>query len=306
MPYPSLQNLSTEVRAAAVAWFASHGLPTDAKYPHRLASDTDWQHNLILPEVRDYIAQELADAQAGRRCSFALHRDVGNGASSQAMAFNLLGPLLARNDLAPLAAVVTAAGLPWPRQPQAALEVENRVVFSEQRGQPTSIDLVINGGPADCGPICMEVKLTEGGFGNCGLFANGECSVDGNNPLGDLMQCKLYEKGYLYWQRMAEHGLLTEALREGEQCPLTCNYQFFRELLFALYYGGNFVLLHDERSPVFVGAPLSLFPLLQTKLPEQMRSRVAAISVQDLVAAIRATGRHEDWLGLFMQKYGLT
>lgn len=164
---------------------------------------------------------------------------------------------------------------------------------------------MINGGPADSGPIMIEVKLTESGFGGCGVLANGKCDTKGTNPLADLHQCSLHRNGYTYWQRMAEHGLLSEAIEAAAGCPLAFDYQFYRELLFALHHGGYFVLLHDARSPVFMGVRTSALPRLLAQLPTQLRSRIAAITVQQVVAAIRASGRHNDWIGEFEAKYGL-
>jgi hypothetical protein len=41
-------------------------------------------------------------------------------------------------------------------------------------------------------------------------------------------------------------------------------------------------------------------------LPPHLRGRVATITVQQVVAAIRASGRHDDWIGAFEAKYGLS
>ncbi|NJO82342.1 MAG: hypothetical protein HC828_05690 [Blastochloris sp.] len=293
------------IRSAAADWFAERSLPTHPVHTHVLRKDVHWHENLILPEVRAYIDAERADAAAKQRCHFALNTAIGNGASSQALAFNLVGPLITRGDLKPLRAVLEAVGIPWPRQARAAFEVEDRSVFNEQRGQPTSVDLVINGGPADSGPIMIEVKLVESGFGSCSVLGKGQCDTNGANPLADISQCYLARNAYTYWERMAEHGLINEVQRAGAGCLLAFDYQFYRELLFALHHRGFFVLLHDARSPVFDGTPQSVLPRLLKQLPLQLRSRVAAITVQQLVAAIRVTGRHDDWIGAFARKYGL-
>lgn len=303
--YPSLQTLISEVRAAAEAWFVARGLPLHPTYSHILGEEVHWRENLILPEVRAYFEGEIAAAKTGERCPFALNGGISNGVSSQALAFNLVGPLIARKDLEPLRFVLTAAGIPWPRQACAAFEVESRVVFNEQFGQPTSLDLVIGGGPADTGPICVEVKLTESGFGGCSVLADNRCDTKGANPLADLSQCYLHRKRYAYWQRLEEHDALLPAQREAAGCPLAFDYQFYRELLFALHSGGHFVLLHDARSPIFEGAPKSMLPRLRGALPANLRGRIYAITVQQVVAAIRASGRHDDWIGEFEAKYGL-
>ncbi|NCC31441.1 MAG: hypothetical protein EOM24_05360 [Chloroflexia bacterium] len=306
-PYPSHSRFVHVIRAAAADWFAERKLPTHPRYNHVLSKDVPWHANLILPEVRAYIHAEIANAdpKVARRRPFALNGAIHNGASSQAMAFNLIGPLITRNDLEPLQVVIEAADIPWPWQARAAFEVENRTIFNEQGGQPTSVDLVINGGPADHGPIMIEVKLVESGFGGCGTLASGKCDTSGANPRSDLHQCYLHRQGTLYWERLAEHRILSVETSVHPTCVLAHDYQFLRELLFALHYDGCFVLLHDARSPIFVGAPQSVLPRLIKQLPLQLRSRVAAITVQQLVTAIHATGRHDDWIGAFEQKYGL-
>ncbi len=62
------------------------------------------------------------------------------------MLFNLVGPLIVRNDLAPLRDAFAEAGISWPEgNPAATWEVTDRKIFGEDSGQPTSIDLVIAG-----------------------------------------------------------------------------------------------------------------------------------------------------------------
>jgi len=87
---------------------------------------------------------------------------------------------------------------------------------------------------------------------------------------------------------------------------MSMHYQFFRELLFALEKAGNFVLLSDERSPVFQDAETGRgrMALLKSLLPADAQMRVHAVSVQRVVNAIERTGRHE-WISEFKSKYGL-
>lgn len=88
------------------------------------------------------------------------------------------------------------------------------------------------------------------------------------------------------------------------------HYQFFREVLFALEQGGVFVLLSDDRSPTFSceseAGRRGLMPFLLGLVPESGRSRVASVSVQDLLRSIEATGRHDDWVHEFRAKYGIS
>jgi hypothetical protein len=108
-----------------------------------------------------------------------------------------------------------------------------------------------------------------------------------------------------YWQLLEEHGLITEAQRAAPQCLLNLNYQFYRELLFAAAKGGLFVLLYDERNPVFVGSKKAIMPTLIAQLPAVWRERVKLLTIQDVFAAIVASGQHADWIEEFAVKYGL-
>jgi POLQ-like helicase len=288
-----------EVRQAAIAWFAEQGYLVDERYAHVLASPKDWRHNIILPAVASYIDAEIADAKSGRRCPLALNGQVNNGLSSQAMLFNLVGPLIDRRDLEPLRDAFTEAGIPWPSAASAAFEIEDRAVFNEQNGQPTSIDMVISGNGA---PLFIEAKFTEKKFGGCSIFGRGDC--DGRNPAADHTLCYLHQHEYRYWQHLGTHGFLAGPSSQGASCVMANDYQFFREILFALHNRGSFVLLHDVRNPLFLGASGALARLTMF-VPEDLRDRIKHISVQQIFAAIVASGRHADWTDAFARKYGL-
>jgi hypothetical protein len=69
-------------------------------------------------------------------------------------------------------------------------------------------------------------------------------------------------------------------------CPFADYYQFFREVLFVLENNGVFVLISDDRSPVFSqygpqGARGFLRFLMQF-LPETLHKRVVQVSIQEL------------------------
>ena len=72
---------------------------------------------------------------------------------------------------------------------------------------------------------------------------------------------------------------------------------------------GIFVLLHDERSPVFHceanGANRGLMPMLLKYVPEEYRSKVASLSIQRLSEQIAGSEKHQDWIGDFRKKYGI-
>lgn len=91
-------------------------------------------------------------------------------------------------------------------------------------------------------------------------------------------------------------------------CTLATHYQFFREIIFAVELGGAFILLSDERSPTFVcDGPIGkrgLMTQLLPFVPDNLRNRVAMVSIQLVVQAIQSSGRH-GWIKEFKNKYGL-
>lgn len=302
-PYPRHRTFEANLRQTAAQWFRSKGYPVHGRYPFILDEWDNWKRNIILPEVARYIDAERESRQADGE-GFPLHKFIHHGLSSQAMVFNLIGPLVVRGDYEPLRRVVQAKGLPWPTGTIAGrFEVEDRTVFNENYGQPTSVDVVVQG---ESGPtLYIESKLVEPGWGGCSVFGDGDC--DGRNPLHDLPTCYLHHIGRLYWQRLTEHGL--GGLAQGPICPMTIYYQFFREMLFALHMGGCFILLHDERNPSFshdgpMGAR-GVLALLAGQLPPEHRNRVGSISIQEVAAAAGVSDRHGDWASEFAAKYGL-
>jgi len=275
------------------------------KHAYILADRDAWPNNILLPEVADYIWTAAENQRSDGR-NFPLHKYVHHGLSSQAMLFNLIGPLLVRDDLAHLRAALARKGVHWPDgNGQAIFEYEDRDVFHEDSGQPTSIDLVIsgsNGSPK----IFIESKFVEQGFGGCSVFSAGDC--DGRNPARDHDLCYLHHIGRTYWSLMKQHGLEQGSIAQDSQCVFANHYQFFRELLFALEHSGGFVLLCDQRSPVFYcegpQGERGLMPCLLGLLPTHLRHRVGSVTGQELVAEIAESGNH-DWVDDFKIKYGL-
>lgn len=304
-PYPRHRNFENALRKAAAAWFAAKGFPIHPVYPYCLASWDDWPKNIIEPSVAAYI-EKIRTARAERGEGFPLHKYVHHGLSSQALLFNLVGPLIVANDLDPLRKAASDQGLDWPdANTTADFEYEDRQVFNEDSGQPTSIDLVIKnstGAPR----LFLECKLVEKEFGGCSVFTEGDC--DGRNPATDPSLCYLHHIGRKYWDMLARHGFLDGSLRKESTCILSSYYQFFRELLVAIEKGGTFILLSDERSPTFIchgpSGDRGLIPFLLTLVPEDLRHRVGRITVQSLLAHIQETGRHP-WVPVFQEKYGL-
>jgi len=222
------------------------------------------------------------------------------------MLINLIGPLLVRADLSPLRAAMESKSVEWPGESAKAIfEYEDRSVFNEDSGQPTSIDLAII--DADGRPrIFIEAKFVEQEFGGCSVFEAGDC--DGRNPAADLELCYLHHIGREYWSLMRKYGIDQGAIGHDAQCILCNHYQFFREVLFAFENDGIFVLLCDERSPVFYSdgskGQRGLMPFLLGLLPQELRHRVAQVTIQDLISEIESSGTC-GWVNDFEDKYGL-
>ena len=303
--YPRHRRFVKEVRSAATNWFHSKGFEVNKRYSYILSDWDDWPKNIVLPQVTTYI-QNAAEAQRLERLNFPLHKYIHHGLSSQAMLFNLIGPLLVRDDLRPLRAVLESKGVRWPSEgARAVFEYEDRSIFNEDSGQPTSIDLAVF--DADGRPkIFVESKFVEQEFGGCSVFGSGDC--DGRNPAADLELCYLHHIGRKYWPLMRKYGIHQGAIGRDSQCILNNHYQFFRETLFAFEHGGIFVLLCDERSPVFYSdgpkGQRGLMPFLLGLLPQELRHRVTQVTVQDLLTEIKLSGNHE-WVDDFEEKYGL-
>lgn len=303
--YPRRRQFVGQIRTAAAAWFQSKKMRVDLRHPYILAEWADWPNNIILPEVAEYIGH-VSESQRAQGLNFPLHKYVHHGLSSQAMLFNLAGPLLVRDDLQPLRNVIERKGLQWPGGGSRAMfEYEDRAIFNEDSGQPTSIDMVILDSD-DQPKIFIESKFVEQEFGGCSVFSVGDC--DGQNPASDAGKCYLHHIGRKYWSLIQKYGIDGGQVGQDALCILANHYQFFREVLFALEHQGIFILLCDERSPVFYTdgpqGPRGVMPFLTGLLPGRLRPFVSYVTVQELVAEIDASARHE-WLGEFKKKYGL-
>ena len=302
--FPRYKVFERHVRAAASNWFKEKGYIVHSKMPYCLSILNDWKKNIILEEVADYIEKFKNDCeQAGE--PFPLHKYIHHGLSSQAMAFNLIGPLVTRNDLDPLLRLLNHGNGFSVQATSASFEYEDRAVFNEDTGQPTSIDVVLNN-EANQPVVFIESKFVEKEFGSCSVFAGGDCS--GRNPLIDKNQCFLHFIDRKYWELMEKYGF-DVALRDEKQCVFVAHYQFFREVLFSIEKGGIFVLLSDERSPVFHcsvnGSDNGVMPFLTEFVPDQYKSGIISISIQKLVGEIKESVIHQDWIGDFENKYGL-
>ena len=303
-PYGRKRDYEANLRSVATRWFAAHNFPVSRQMSYCLAEHEDWPNNIILPEVVQLVRDQIAKNREART-PFPLHRYVHHGLSSQAMLFNLIGPLIVSNDLTPLKNALKESGVQWPSGDSITkFEHEDRSVFNEQQGQPTSIDFVI-GDPHKEGAIFIESKLVEKEFGGCSLFAQGDCN--GENPASDFGRCYLHHIGRTYLEVLKKHQFFEGQLSRDTTCPLTNHYQFYRELLFALECKGTFVLVADDRSPVFRPSDSperGLWPLLSRNVPGPAKKRMAYVSIQSIVRQIEASNRH-GWISEFKLKYGL-
>lgn len=303
-PYGLYREYRNELELAATRWFRRHEFDVRPKKLYILSDRKQWRNNVILGEVADYIEATKSDRKRDRK-GFPLHQCVHHGLSSQAMLFNLVGPLIVRDDLTAMTGAFEDAGIPWPvSHVSAELEIEDRKVFQERQAQPTSIDLVVRG---DLGAIYVEAKFVETEFGGCSVLERGDC--EGRNPAQRFDDCYLHFRGRQYWNSLQRHGFIVDKMASSPVCMLGMYYQFFREILFALENNGYFVVLLDERNPVFrrVAEPgvRGLIPFLRGFLPKDAMLKLGVVTIQAVVESIDRSGRHEDWLAEFRAKYAL-
>lgn len=300
---PRHSEFETELRDSSSNWFFKKSFPVHNKMPYCLDTWDKWKNNLILSEVADYIENFKNEKEINNK-PFPLHKYAHHGLSSQSMVFNLIGPLITRNDLNPLTDLLKSKGITNNIE-TAQFEYEDRDVFNEDTGQPTSIDLVLF--DSERNPkIFIESKLVETEFGGCSVFTKGDCA--GGNPINELDECFLHFIGRKYWNLIEKHGF-NEKIKNEKICILVNYYQFFREILLSIDKDGYFVLLYDERSPVFYyhtgGSARGLIPLLFDFVPDKYKDRIVLVTIQEVVYSIERTSRHNDWTNDFKLKYGL-
>ena len=276
-----------ELRAQVAAYFAEKGLPVRSTAPYILAGGKQrWPLNIIDPEVVAMIRTIIAEHRTEGH-PFPLHRWIRHGLSSQALLFNLIGPVLLARRWDVFDVILKSAGIPLSGQVvDAKLEEEDRSIFNEGRGQPTSVDLYLQTDQGDA--VCGEFKFTENGFGGCSVFESGDC--DGRNPANDFDLCYLHAIGRTYWLLMQKHGLITDSLEATSICPFVTLYQAYRILIFALERGGHFLLIHDNRNSSFAWTSTSIdrgaFALFYELLPASAQRRCHRITTQEVVKTL--------------------
>ncbi|MFC1737949.1 hypothetical protein ACFL1G_02735 [Planctomycetota bacterium] len=304
-PFEAHLDFEKRLRNAASQWFKRKGYETH-KCGYILDEYDNWHKNIICQEVVKYIRLER-EKRAINRQGFPLHKYIHHGLSSQAMLFNLVGPLIRteEQDLSPLKTAFEKKGICWPSgELTAKLEDEDRNIFNEMTQQPTSIDLVIEN-ETKIGGLYIEFKFVEHEFGGCSVFKNGDC--DGRNPAKDHSICYLNHIGRKYWFLLDKYGFVEGPMAENATCFLVTYYQFFREVLYALERNGVFVLLVDKRNPTFCSGENSqrgLFPFLKSFVPTKLKDRVRMVTVQEVVTTIKDSRKY-DWIIEFQRKYGI-
>ena len=266
---------------------------------------SDWPKNIILDKVSDYIKKQK-DKRHKNGQPFPLHKWIHHGLSSQAFLFNLLGPLVADKQWHILDEILHQAGIQLSTSiTSAEFEVEDRKVFNELRGQPTSIDLCLYAG--DLEKVFVEFKFTEKNFGGCSVFNDGDC--DGRNPANDFNLCYLHNNEkckYKYWELMQKHSLLTKQMKRDSQCPFSTLYQLYRLILFALEKNGHFLLIYDERNPSFLverdNIKRGLFNRVYQSLPKNIQTKCHTLSVQSILPILQKH-RELDWVNDLKEKY---
>ncbi len=192
------------------------------RYGHFLSSDAaDRGSNFVLTEAFR-AAQERRDAGKG-----VARRTFDNMLSSQAMCFNLFAPLSTRLDLATEVLAPFIDGL----QEITAIHIEYTPagdVFNDQTGRGgVDCDILVEGQTTRGSLVqVIETKFVEPEFSICGFRKAGRAKKGQDVCPQDVAvrddrgQC-LYvrNKGYAYWQRTDQHGLLAPDAVPARGCP---------------------------------------------------------------------------------------
>lgn len=255
----------------------------------------DWDNNIILPEVAEYIKKTKRDLEE-KHIPFPLHKYIHHGLSSQACLFNLLGSLVVNNKYKLVQSILVNSGMNLAGNiNHLEFEHSDPNIFNEMQGQPTSIDLYSK--TTENENIYIEFKFTESEFGSCSVYVNGDC--DGANPFNDYNLCYLHrEKDRSYLNLMEKYNLITN----GENCIFTEFYQAYRLLLYTLENNGYFLLIYDERNPAFINPEgRGKFIRFKNMLPTSIRNKISSISIQKIINILENNSCI--WLNEFKEKY---
>jgi len=296
---PRRGQIVKQLRKQLSEYYKNKGYPVLKKYPFILSDWNNWDKNIIRRDVADYI-KEIREGRKENSKPFPLHKYIHHGLSSQAMLFNLLGPLVVDQNYTVFDEILKKAGIATKGiVSNVEFEIEDRDIFKEKNAQPTSVDLVITTDKDE--KYYCEFKFTEAEFGGCSLYFNGDC--DGRNPSNEFNMCVLHaEQGREYWNLISKYNLLTTESR----CPFIDMYQAYRVVMFALENNGEFILIHDERNPTFfVETPKltrGVYARFLESLPAQVRDKCHLISTQQIFKTIQSSIK-EPWVDELKIKY---
>jgi hypothetical protein len=292
-----------EQKHYAAEWFRAKGYAVHKKYDYILDCYDNWEQNIIVPEVADFIKQLKNDAESNKE-PFPLHKYIHNGCSSQAMLFNLLGDIVRNRDYDFLLQLFNYQDVLIDNSSKLLFEFSDRKTFNEKQQQPTSFDFVVQNQKGK--NIFVEAKYVETEFGGCSVIKGYNSECDGQNPVNNTDLCYLTHKERNYWDLMKKYEL-DKIFEKAIICPFSIYYQFYRELMFALEHNGYFVILIDKRNPAFQKSngkeQRGLIPFLTSLIPQKHRNILKVIYIQDVVNILDIS--KYNWKNEFLTKYGI-
>lgn len=306
--YDKFSDFRKEQELTANNYFFKKGksnkdLNVNEKSPYILKDRKDWEKNIILESVFEYVNEKKTEAK-NSKVSYPLHKYIHHGLSSQAMLFNLFGEPLINKDYDFFQEVFHFNDIQIDSKYELKFEHCDRNTFKETQQQPTSFDFAVYDKSSKYKNIFVEAKYVESEFGGCSTIEGGNC--DGLNPISDPDLCYLTHRGRNYWELMKRFRL-DEPYANSPICPLAIYYQFFRELMFALENNGYFVILIDKRNPAFekesAAGKRGLIPVLLDKISPKHKEFFKVIYIQQVLPILDKHGY--TWVDEFREKYGM-
>ncbi len=212
-------------------------LPSGDHAHHLSPADADAGHNFLLRESFDAAVTRAAAGKGVARRTFE------NMLSSQAMCFNVFAPLATRLDLAselfaglvPGVSTVTSITLEHTPDPS---------IFGDQAGLAgVDCDLLVEGTTTSGNRfvLVVETKFVEREFSVCGFRKpgradRGQAVCPDDVPVATDRHACLYasRKGYRYWQRSDELGVLAPGAVPPSGCPFaSAPWQLWTQLTLA-------------------------------------------------------------------------
>lgn len=292
----------------------------DGKYGHRLCQEA-------VKDGRNFLSTAIHDkarARLGKGKGVDKARTFGNMLSSQAMCFNLIGPLSDGRGLE-LAGNALRHFIDWVGGVKS-IEFEctpPRDAFGDQSAVGgVDCDVLIECETTRCIPalIAIETKFVETEFSRCAFLAEKmkerRCPEDVKLD-GNFSCCGYQQKDYRYWQRSNEHKTLRDGVLPKSGCP-------FHKVPWQLWV--NHTLVHElasrdirprettARAAFAVCAPAANTKLLGDDVIGRFRGLLADpttfvfIPLEELVKTIqRLAPSHgidfENWINQFSRRY---